>query len=64
MEHEAGIEEFDLVGIEPTDMVEAGGLEAGPSILLQVRNTLNRMHAGEVLEIRTRDPDLKDNLGA
>jgi len=27
MQDEAGIEEFDLVGIEPTDMVEAGGLE-------------------------------------
>ena len=64
MEDEAGIEQFDLVGIEPTDTVEAGGLEAGPSILLQVRNALNRMHAGEVLEIRTRDSDLKDDLGA
>jgi TusA-related sulfurtransferase len=64
MDPEVGVEEFDLVGIEPTDIVEAGGLEVGPSVLLQIRNALNRMPAGEVLEIRTRDSSLKDDLGA
>lgn len=53
---------YRVVGITPVEAVDGGGLDAGSGLLLLLRNAVNRLKAGEVLEVRSRVAAVRDDL--
>lgn len=60
----AGAEDsFHLLGITPATVVHGGNLDVG-GVLMAVRNAINRLQAGEVLELVSTGAGLRDDLTA
>ncbi|HZU76703.1 MAG TPA: sulfurtransferase TusA family protein [Dehalococcoidia bacterium] len=59
---EAGL--FALLGVTPAETLEGGELPAGPALLLSLRGRLAGLTAGQVLELRSRNRELGEDLRA
>ena len=44
--------------------MDGGGLSSGAGLLMQVRNTLDRLREGQVLEVRTTESSAREDLNA
>src|SRR5690242_7062573 len=55
---------FDVTGISPSKIIDAGDLELGSGVLLQIRGTLDRLPSGAVLEVRSRRPGFDVDVAA
>ena len=51
-------------GITPATVVDGGDLGVGAGLLMQVRSAMGRLQDGQVLEIRTTDQSVKEDLQA
>jgi TusA-related sulfurtransferase len=53
---------FKVVSVTPAEIVDGGDLDAGNGLLLLLRNVVNRIEAGQVLELRSRIPKARGDI--
>jgi len=55
---------FEVIGVTPATVLKGGTLSAGGGLLLQVRSAIQRLGDGQVLEVQSAEPAVKEELAA
>ena len=55
---------FEVIGVTPATVLKGGTLSAGGGLLLQVRSAVQRLSDGQVLEVQSAEPAVKEELAA
>lgn len=54
----------ELLRLEPAQVLEGGNVDCGGGLALMIRDAMARVPAGEILEVRSSEPTVRDDLPA